>query len=135
MGPESGMSREKNDRRVRSALGKNFQGWDERIGAASFAAAVAAALKRQYGGRGGIKTVVGLTTANERAVRNWFDGRNGPSGEFLVALCRHSDEVLETVLMLAGRSELVAAKKLADAKDKLRQMLALIDELQDPPSG
>jgi hypothetical protein len=105
------------------------------MGAARFAAAIAAALKREYGERGGIKIVVGQTRANERAVRNWFDGRNGPSGEFLVALCRHSDEVLETVLLLAGRQELVATKKLTDAKDKLRQMLALIDDFDDSPAG
>ena len=51
----------------------------------------------------GLKIVVQLTGANERTVRNWFDAKNGPSGELLVALCRHSDEVLATVLTLAGR--------------------------------
>jgi hypothetical protein len=31
-----------------------------------------------------VKTVVGLTGANERAVKNWFQAKNGPSGEFLM---------------------------------------------------
>ena len=72
----------------------------------------------------------GLDGANERAAKNWYNGRNGPSGEFLVLLCRHSDQVLETVLMLCGRSDLLAAKKLVDAKSKLQEMLTLIDQIQ-----
>jgi len=77
-----------------------------------------------------VKTVVGLTGANERAVKNWFQAKNGPSGEFLIALCRHSDHVLETVLLMSGREEQVKAKKFIDAKATLRQMLTLMDELQ-----
>jgi hypothetical protein len=44
---------------------------------------------------GGMKVVVNLTGANERAVRNWFDAKNGPNGEFLIALCSawHSPDV------------------------------------------
>lgn len=79
---------------------------------------------------GGIKAIVRLTSANERAVKNWFEGRNAPSGEFLVLLCRHSDQVLETFLTLSGRHQLLSAKKLVDARRKLREMLAIIDELE-----
>jgi len=28
--------------------------------------------------------------------QEWFEAKNGPNGEFLIALCRHSDQVLET---------------------------------------
>ena len=59
---------------------------------------------RYDGMHAGIEVVVQLTGANERTVRNWFEAKNGPSGELLVALCRHSDEVLATVLRLAGRA-------------------------------
>jgi hypothetical protein len=38
--------------------------------------------------------------------------------------------VLETVLTLAGRGELVIAKKLVDARSKLQEMIALIDDLE-----
>lgn len=55
---------------------------------------------------------------------------NGPSGQFLILLCRHSDQVLETIPVLADRRELISAKKLADAKGKLREMLKLLDELE-----
>lgn len=63
-------------------------------------------------------------------VKNWFDAKNGPSGEFIIALCAHSDEVLETLLLMAGRTEHVKAKKILDATSKLRQVLVLLDALQ-----
>lgn len=122
------MSPAENDRKIQSGSGNNVLPDNGRLGAGAFAAAIAAALHSEYGGtRAAVKTIVALTAANERAVRNWLDGRNGPSGELLVALCRHSDAVLETVLLLAGRNDLLTAKKLTDAKSKLREMLAMID--------
>ena len=129
------MSPTKRGRKIQSEIGKNLRLDNERarLGASGFASAIAAALHKDFGGtRGAIKTVVRLTAANERAVKNWFDGNNGPSGRFLIALCRHSDRVLETVLILAGRLELVQAKKLVDAKEKLREMLAIIAEIEKP---
>lgn len=99
--------------------------------APSFPEVIAEALRRQYGGTpAAVKAVVRLTRANERAVKNWFDAKNGPSGENLVSLLRHSDEVLETVLTLAGRQDLIVARKLTGAREKLREMLAMIDDLQ-----
>jgi hypothetical protein len=106
------------------------------MSAGGFAAAIATALRREYGGtRAAIKTIVTLTGANERAVKNWFGGLNGPSGEFLIALCRHSDQVLETVLLLAGRDELVTAKKFTDAKGTLRRMIAMLDDMEKQTGG
>jgi len=48
----------------------------------------------------------------------------------VVALCRHSEEVLHTFLLLAGREEQIKAKRVVDAKNKLREILGLLDELQ-----
>ena len=96
-----------------------------------FADAIATALRREYGGtHAAIKTVVALTGANERAVKNWFDAKNGPSGEFVIALCAHSDEVLETLLLMSGRKEHVKAKKIVEATAKLREILVMLDTLQ-----
>jgi hypothetical protein len=96
-----------------------------------FAEAIAEALRRQFGDTpAAVKVVVRLTRANERAVKNWFAAKNGPSGENLVTLLRHSDEVLETVLFLCGRHDLVTARKLSGAREKLREMLEMIDQLQ-----
>ena len=65
---------------------------------------IAVTLHEAYGGTGrAIKTVMAYTGAGERTVKNWFEGKNGPNGENLVALLRHSDQVLEAVLTIAGR--------------------------------
>ena len=96
-----------------------------------FADAIATALRREFGGtHAAIKTVVALTGANERAVKNWFDAKNGPSGEFVITLCAHSDEVLETFLLMSGRREHVKAKKIVEATAKLREILVMLDTLQ-----
>jgi hypothetical protein len=38
--------------------------------------------------------------------------------------------VLESVLQMAGRQDLIVARKLTGAREKLREMLAMIDQLQ-----
>ena len=84
---------------------------------------------------------MGYTGAGERAVKNWFGGKNGPNGENLVELVRHSDEVLEALLLMAGREDILAGKLLVDARDKLVEMLEIIDQLHagdsvaDPTNG
>jgi hypothetical protein len=118
------MSLTKKDRKVRSISGITFP-------SGPFAGAIAAALHREYGAtHAAVKTVVGLTGANERAVKNWFEAKNGPSGESLVALCRHSNAVLDTFLLMTGREEQVKAKRIVDATTKLRELLALLEDLQ-----
>ena len=118
------MSLTKKDRRVRSISGITFP-------SGRFADLIAGALRRQYGAtHAAVKTVVALTGANERAVKNWFEAKNAPSGEFVVTLCRHSDEVLETFLLMAGRENHLKAKRIVDATTRLRELLALLDDLQ-----
>lgn len=126
------MSPTEKDRKVRSKFGKTFPPDAGDIAEEyTFAAAIASALHREFGGTpASVKVVVRLTRANHRAVKNWFDAKNGPSGENLITLLRSSDEVLETVLTLAGRAELVTARKLVGAREKLREMLAMIDQLE-----
>jgi len=127
------MSLSKNDRMIRSDSGKTFPDDDSPLpGVSGFALTVADALRRDFGGTtAAVKMVVALTGANARAVRNWFAAKNGPSGENLVDLMRHSDEVLEAILVMAGRVDLAKVKKLGDAKRQLRQMLALIDSIEE----
>src|SRR3954464_6060782 len=118
------MSFAKDDRKNQPILGKSLH--SER-----FSEAIARALHREFDQtHSAIKTVVALTGANERAVRNWFEAKNGPNGEFLIALCRHSDEVLETLLLLAGRREHLRARQIVRAKDLLHEMLRLLNEVE-----
>lgn len=102
---------------------------------AEFADSIAAALRRELGSApSAVKTAAGWTDSNERTVKNWFAGRSGPSGHHLVALARHSDEVLYTLLQLADRRELLTAKRLTEARDKLWQLLKAVDALLEQPS-
>jgi len=127
------MSRSQKDRKLRSNPEKLFL--ETPIEGFDFTQAIAQALRREFGhSPAAVKTVVRLTRTNPRAVRNWFAANNGPNGENLVVLARHSEEVLETVLQLAGRQDLVTARKLAGAREKLREMLEMIDDLQSGQS-
>lgn len=119
------MSLTEKDRKSRSELDR---GWAAN-NADSLTLAIAAALRREFGGSpGSVKRVVRLVHSNERAVKNWFDAKNGPSGANLIALMRVSDTVLEAVLRLAGRDELVTARRLSGAREKLKEMLTLLDD-------
>jgi hypothetical protein len=123
------MSRSQKDRKLRSNSEKLFL--EKPADGFDFTQAIALALRREYGqSPAAVKTVVRLTRTNPRSVRNWFAANNGPNGENLVELVRHSEEVLETVLQLAGRHDLVTARKLAGAREKLKEMLEMIDALQ-----
>ena len=103
------MSLTKNDRKIQSRSGNMFP-------SGSFAEAIAGALHREYDQRhAGVKTVVTLTGANERAVRNWFDAKNGPNGEFPQRISRHHSMFLvwqregENLRARGGRKEAAAA--------------------------
>src|SRR6478672_9397027 len=97
-------------------------------GGVGYPAAIATALRTELGNsHQAVKTVMRWTAANERTVKNWFAGRRGPRGEHLLALMRHSNAVLEVVLQLAGREQVIAAKMLLDARNVLANMLVQID--------
>lgn len=125
------MSLPKRGRKIQSVSGNSRPYGATDLGSAEFAREIAEALRKDFGGtHAAIKRVVALTNANERAVKNWFSAKNGPTGRHLVDLVRTSDEVLEAVLRLSGRSDLILAKKLGDSKQTLIKMLNLIGELQ-----
>lgn len=113
------------DRKFRSGSGKSFQTSVE----GPVAVVVSMALRRGFGDSvASVKTVARLSGANERAVRNWFDAKNAPSGELLVRLIEHSDDVLESVLALARRDQLLKTKKIHDTR---RELLELLDQLHE----
>ncbi len=138
------MSFRKKGRKFRTVSGKTFPKLSDKVSASdgyAFAAVIAETLRETFGGtRMSVKTVMAYTGAGERTVKNWFQGKNGPNGENLVELVRHSDEVLEVFLLMAGREDILAGKLLIDAGDKLVEMLEIINQLQagnsaaDPPN-
>lgn len=121
------MSLTKKDRKFRSGSGKNFQGGPSPRDELRFAAIIAAALKSEYGETSGsVREVAQLARVNERAAKNWFDAKNAPNGALLVRLLEHSDDVLECVLKMAHRDDLLKAKKIQDTR---RELLELLSEL------
>lgn len=123
------MSLPKSDRNFRSGSRKNLSEAAP-LSSVEFSRTIADALHQQYGRtHAAIKTVVSVTQANQRAVKNWFDAKNAPRGHHLVQLVRHSDHVLEALLDVSGRHEVLQAKRFADTKALLLQMLKLIDEM------
>ena len=127
------MSFHKKGRKFRPISGKTFPKSSDRVAASDgyeFAAVIAETLRGTFGGtRVSVKTVMAYTGVGERTVKNWFAGKNGPNGKNLVELVRHSDEVLEALLLMAGREDILAGKLLVDARDKLVEMLEIIDQL------
>src|SRR5688572_2908105 len=98
----------------------------------TYALVVAAALREELGeSHHATKTVIRWTGASERSVKNWFSGTSGPSGEHLIALARHSDEVFATLLILSDRSldPAVASNKLVELRNKLRETLEFIESV------
>src|SRR5665213_4184443 len=95
-----------------------------------YAMAVAYALKSQLGTtHRAVKIIMRWTDAGERTVKNWLAGVSGPNGQHLVELIRHSDEVLDVLLLMAGRQQIAAAKKLVDVRNKLAETIQQVDEL------
>jgi hypothetical protein len=84
---------------------------------ADYAERIATALRHEIAsGGGGTKLVMGWTGASDRTVRSWLHGAGGPSGVHLLHLARESDLVLEALLEMAERPELILGVDL-DAVD------------------
>jgi hypothetical protein len=68
------------------------------------------------------------TGAGERSAKNWLGGTRGPTGEHLLSLIRHSDEVLNAVLRLTGREAVLPQTSLRQ-RSGLVKIIENIDEL------
>ena len=127
------MSFTENDRKLRSKNGKSFHNGGKYDGP-TFADVIAQALKTDFGASpSAVKRVARLTHANERAVRNWFDSKNGPSGENLVSLMEHSDAIFAVVLASSRRRPADVDVALGDLRGHLVSAVATIDSLRERP--
>ena len=101
---------------------------DENLG--SYPRAIAYALKCELGPtHQAVKTIRKWTGAGERTVKNWLAGISGPSGQHLVDLIRNSDDVLQVLLIMAGRNQTVVVQHLGDVRNQLMQTVEKIDRL------
>lgn len=96
----------------------------------SYPTTIAEALAVELGGSNrAIKTVMRWTGASERTAKGWLAGRNGPSGEHLVALLARSDTVLEQLLRLAGRGSVMEVAHLQVLRNTMAEAVASLDAL------
>jgi hypothetical protein len=92
--------------------------------------AIAYALKRELGStHQAVKIIRRWTGAGERTVKNWLAGVSGPSGQHLVDLIRHSDDVLTVLLILAGRQQVAATQRLIEVRNRLVEMVEEVDAM------
>jgi len=95
-----------------------------------YASAIAEALRADLGSsHQAIKTLMRWTAANERTVKNWLSGANGPSGEHLLEIIRNSDLAFECVLRLADRRLSLSNRKLEELRDVLQNTTQLLSEM------
>ncbi|KTE03474.1 hypothetical protein ATE68_12955 [Sphingopyxis sp. H038] len=80
-----------------------------------------------------VKTLMRWTGASERCVKHWLAGTHAPCGSHLLALMRHSDELLRHLLIAAGRPEAAVSLELGVLRFKLRELLMLMDERLSAP--
>jgi hypothetical protein len=91
-----------------------------------YAIQISAALQKELGrSHRATKTVMRWTGASERTVKNWITGERGPSGDYLVALIRNSDEVMQCILHMADRPQAVAIAKIPDIVRLMCEVLEL----------
>jgi hypothetical protein len=127
MGQERGMSFPKKGKSFpkRDGNGSSNANLDDQ----AFALKIASALNSELKDRNSrAKLVAGWTGANERTVKNWISGRYAPSGRHLVVLAQHSDRVLNAILVMADRQDLLLARKVGDLRRKVVELAAALGE-------
>ena len=95
----------------------------------AFAMKIALALKSELKDRNSrAKLVAGWTGASVRTVKNWISGRYAPCGRHLVMLAQHSDQVLNAILSMADRQDLLLARTVGDLRRKVFELAALMGQ-------
>lgn len=96
-----------------------------------YARAIGAALRGDTAaGNVSAKVIMRWTGASERSVKGWISGRQGPSGEHLMALMQRSDAVWLAVLRLAGRDQPGADEAIGTIRQHLAEAERLLAILQ-----
>lgn len=106
------------------------------VSASEYRKAISSALSQELGGAGrAAKETARWTGASERTAKNWISETYGPTGENLIELMRHSDTVLDVVLVLAGREEERLARRLSLARGEVAEVLSGLDAICRPDDG
>lgn len=103
---------------------------DRQVGT-DFSRAIAIALHMELGStHQAIKITMRWTGASERTAKHWLAGTHGPSGEYLVELMRHSDEVFRAVLTLSGRKKTMSDAGLVRLREQLMVVMECLERDQ-----
>ncbi|WP_106745422.1 hypothetical protein [Yoonia maritima] len=106
------------------------------VSASEYRKAISLALSQELGGAGrAAKETARWTGASERTAKNWISETYGPTGENLIELMRHSDTILDVVLVLAGRHEERLARRFTSARDEVAEVLRSLDAIWRPDDG
>lgn len=106
---------------TRAVLGK---------GRTTYAGLISDALQLELGDSpNSVGTLLRWTSAHERTAKNWLAGTNGPCGEHLIELMRHSDAALVAIMKAAGRDETFAAIRLLATRSTVLQMQTELSNL------
>jgi|TARA_R110000850_G_scaffold160806_3_gene285227 hypothetical protein len=101
-----------------------------RVSASEYRKAISTALSQELGGAGrAAKDTARWTGASERTAKNWISATYAPTGENLIELMRHSDTVLDVVLVLAGRDGDRMARRVSLARNELAEILRGLDAI------
>jgi hypothetical protein len=91
-----------------------------------FAHVIAQALRNECE-KSSVKTIMRWSDANSRSVQNWLTGNHMPSAENLIALMRHSREVLYACLYLAGQSYVISMTSFMELLPLLKERIEEIE--------
>jgi hypothetical protein len=92
---------------------------------AELAKIVAAALRQDFGkSTSAVKRIGQTTSANLRAIRNWYEAKNCPSSGHLLLLARSSPSILKFVLQQIGGTDLWEMFELRQSTDEPRRSAA-----------
>lgn len=106
------------------------------VSASEYRKAISSALSQELGGAGrAAKETARWTGKSERTAKNWMSETYGPTGENLIELMRHSDTVLDVVLVLAGRHEERLARRLSHVRGEVAEVLKQLDAICGPDDG
>ena len=93
-----------------------------------YAVMIGQALRAELGNtHQAVKTVMRWTGASERTVKHWLSGRHGPSGSYLIALMRGSEDLLQAVLSAAGRRDVVVAARVMTAHGTMVEAMTMYE--------
>jgi hypothetical protein len=85
-------------------------------------------LRESFGdSRAVAKSLMRITGAGERTVKNWLEGKNLPCAENLINLASHSDEILYAFLFLADREHIAVNIELEAVRTKMIDLVEHID--------